>query len=210
VREVLLGLRSRDPSPLSGYPDPRESTSPPPPFSISLWAWAADEAAELDRQFGGAVELTVGAFSYPGLTREPDLPAWRPDVRPLADEAGLPVALAEPLVLRSGHSRRPDVLVSNASHEDLTIRTNRQLQSRVVGPDGAEVGGYVGPQRMPGVSFEVAVGATVAIPVLIGTDSLDPALGYAVPPGSWFLQVHLDLRDGRRLRSSPLPIDIIA
>ncbi len=208
VRQPIMDLQRRDPQPLTGYPSPRGDVEQAPPFSISLASWAVADAAQLHERFGDDVTLTVGAFAYPTLEHESGPTGRRPQVRTPAYEAGLSVSLAGPLVVRSGYALRADVLVSNGSALEVTILTNRQLQSRIVADDGAEVGGYTGAQRMPGVTFDVAPAATVVIPVLIGTDSLDPALGYAIPPGHWSVQVELDLRDGRRLRSAPLPLTV--
>jgi hypothetical protein len=38
---------------------------------------------------------------------------------------------------------------------------------------------------MPMIMFRVAPGTTERIPLLIGTASFQPELGYTVPPGSW-------------------------
>jgi hypothetical protein len=46
-------------------------------------------------------------------------------------------------------------------------------------------------------------------PVLVGTDSLRPDLGYAIPPGQWGAQTTLGLA-GRPVRTPILPITITA
>jgi hypothetical protein len=46
---------------------------------------------------------------------------------------------------------------------------------------------------MPLIMFRVAPGVTERIPLLIGTASFRAELGYTVPPGSWGIQVPLDL-----------------
>jgi hypothetical protein len=60
----------------------------------------------------------------------------------------------------------------------------------------------------------VVPGATERIPLLIGTASVVPDLGYAVPPGMWGIQVPLDLLwDGHTQeprRTPVLPLTITA
>ena len=68
LKVVLVRLRDEQPGVLMGYPtlelDPGR-VPPVPPFWIHLAPWAAATAAELRRQFGDDVELTVGALPYP-------------------------------------------------------------------------------------------------------------------------------------------------
>jgi hypothetical protein len=58
----------------------------------------------------------------------------------------------------------------------------------------------------------VAPGAAERIPLLIGTASFRPELGYTVPLGSWGIQVPLDLqwnpyrREARLTRVLPLTV----
>lgn len=68
------------------------------------------------------------------------------------------------------------------------MNTNGNLTAAIVDPDtGAKVGGYAGAQHMPLVVFTVEPTKTVRIPLLVGTASYDPNLGYTVPPGTWQL-----------------------
>jgi hypothetical protein len=67
---------------------------------------------------------------------------------------------------------------------------------------------------MPLIMFPVAPGNTERIPLLIGTASFRPDLGYAVPPGSWGIEVPLtvqrDLETHERRRTPVLPLTITA
>lgn len=64
--------------------------------------------------------------------------------------------------------------------------------------------------------FSVPPGGTTPVPLLVGTDSFDPDLGYAVPPGEWGIQVTLRRiteRDpvlGRPIRTPILPLTVTA
>jgi hypothetical protein len=74
------------------------------------------------------------------------------------------------------------------------------------------VGGFAGFQALPLVIFRVAPGQTERIPLLIGTASSAPRLGYAIPPGAWGIQATLTLgpnpRDAPRRRTPVLPLTI--
>jgi hypothetical protein len=65
---------------------------------------------------------------------------------------------------------------------------------------------------MPLVVFQVEPGTTERIPLLIGTDSITPRLGYSIPAGNWGLQVALALgrRDALIRRTPILPLTITA
>ena len=68
------------------------------------------------------------------------------------------------------------------------MHTNGQLTANIADPNtGRAVGGYTGAQILPLIPFTAAPGDTVRIPLLVGTASYDPALGYAVPAGRWAL-----------------------
>ena len=65
LKVVLARLHDEQPGVLTGYPTPWVDEGRMPPFQITLAAWASATAEELHQQFGGDVELTVGALPYP-------------------------------------------------------------------------------------------------------------------------------------------------
>jgi hypothetical protein len=68
------------------------------------------------------------------------------------------------------------------------------VTAAVVDPaTGEVVGGFHGAQTLPLIMFRVAPGATERIPLLIGTASFTPRLGYTVPAGTWGIEATLDL-----------------
>ena len=69
---------------------------------------------------------------------------------------------------------------------------------------------YTGLVFTSRVGYRVAPEATERIPLLIGTASAVPELGYAVPPGTWVMRVELDLGYDRAVRTPALPITIAA
>ena len=118
------------------------------------------------------------------------------------------------MVVRSGRTLRHALLLRNHSGDDLKIATtNGQLTTAVVDPaTGAVVGGFAGAQALPLITYRVAPGQTEPIPLLTGTASFTPRLGYTVPPGAWGIQATLalgrDSRDSPRRRTPVLPLTI--
>src|ERR1700734_558897 len=106
---------------------------PVPPFGIGLAPWAAATAAELHRQFGDDVELTVGALPYPPGAQPRPRPATAP-LPDLLDSREVTVELDGPAVVRSGHTSRHSLLVRNLAGRDLQIATNGQVTAVVVDP----------------------------------------------------------------------------
>jgi len=82
LKVVLVQLCDEQPGVLTGWPN--LVVEQVPPFGIMLAPWATATAAELHRQFGGDVQLTVGALPYP--------PGRPPRFRP-ATIAGVKAAL---------------------------------------------------------------------------------------------------------------------
>ena len=214
LKVVLVRLRDEQPGPLMQYPMPEVDEGRQPPFEVRLEPWAAATAEELHRQFGDDVELTVGALAYPPGRQPPPRPA--PDPPPgLLDPREITAELDGPAAVRSGHTLCHGLLVGNLTRQELTIATNGQVTAVVVDPrTGQAVGGYAGFQTLAGIFFRVAAGATERIPLLIGTASFTPELGYILPPGSWGIQVPLDLAPDiltRHRRLTPvLPLVITA
>ena len=217
LKVVLVRLREEQPGVLQMYPtlelDPG-SVPPVPPFGIGLAPWAVTTAAELHRQFGDDVELTVGALPYPPGAQPHPRPATAP-LPGLLDSREVTVELDGPAVVRSGHTLRHALLVRNLSGRELQIATNGQVTAVVVDPQTGEVvGGFFGAQALPLVIFRVAAGATEPIPLLIGTASYTPRLGYVVPAGEWGIQATLTLgphpRDSPSRRTPILPLTITA
>jgi hypothetical protein len=209
LRVELLRLQDVRPHVLQGYPTPSPGYRRPP-VDITLHAHAAATAAELHARFGDFVALQVGALPYPPETTPP------PSTNQEVESSGTPVDPAEirveldgPLTMRTGDTATHHVLVTNLSEQDIGIRTNRHLTAAIVDAGtGAEVGGYSGAQRLPLKIFTVEPAQTVRIPLLVGTASYRPELGYTVPPGSWHLIAPLHLNDGRELVSLSLELTI--
>jgi hypothetical protein len=212
VREELYRLRAIEPNVLMGYTNPDTDVEPNGPFLIRLTPSSVSIAEDLHRRFGEEVSLRVGALPYPPQADEP----WnQPSLRePIAlDHAldGIQVSLDGPLAVKSGASVEHGLLITNKTSTGMTVDTNGQLTAQIVDlHDGSHVGGASGAQRMPLVRFEVGPGETTRIPLLVGTASYVPHLGYTIPPGRWGLTVDLDLFGRPTVRSPVLVFDILA
>jgi len=205
LREDLRRTSEETPEALLGYPDPSSDRPEEEPFSIHFASWADDIAATLHEKYGAVVDLEVGAMPFPGQDFVPGPLLTLPETP--ADSLGLSVQPMTSLSVRTGRSAMPRVRVVNHSAEKKVLGTNGQLQSAVVDDAGAVVGRYVGAQNLPFVGFAVEAGRGTEVPVLVGTDSVVPRLGYAVPPGQWHLVVLLDV-DRERTVSAPLPLTV--
>jgi hypothetical protein len=214
LKVVLVRLRDQQPGALMQYPMPDVDEGGQPPFTIRLAPWAAASAEELHQQFGDDIELTVGALPYPPGRQPPHPPAPSPPAD-LLDPHEIAAELAGPAVVSSGHTLQHGLLLRNLTPRELQIATNGQVTAAVVDPHTGEVaGGFAGFQNLPLIIFRVAPGQTGRVPLLIGTASRTPRLGYTIPPGDWGIQATLTLgphpRDSPRRRTPVLPLTITA
>jgi hypothetical protein len=207
LKVVLARLRDQQPDTLTQWPmlDVDEGTQPP--FTIRLAPWATATAEELHRQFGADIELTVGALPYP-LGRKPTQPLAASPPAGLLDPHETAVRLDGPAVVSSGHTLQHGLLLQNLTGRELQIATNGQVTAVVVDPHTGEVvGGYAGFQQLPLIIFRVAPGQTERVPLLIGTASCTPRLGYTIPPGDWGIQAGLKFVPPHDAEGHPSPRD---
>jgi hypothetical protein len=206
LKLVLAELRDDHPCPLVMYPSPRHNGKPP--LRIRLAPWAAATAESLHKRFGDYVSLTVGTLPYPPgrAAHRPRLPDQAVD--PLHPDK-VSVRLDGPAVVQSGHTLRHGLLIRNRTSGALRLSTNGQVTAVVVDPGtGRVVGGYSGAQGLPLLIVRVAPGETERVPLVIGTASFTPELGYAVPAGHWGVRVTLQLHSGPRRLTPLMPLTI--
>src|SRR5215475_643505 len=215
LRATLARLRDEQQWTLLEFPDPLCEQAQPPPYQITLAPTAVAVAEDLHRRFGNSVRLTVGGLPYPpGRERDRLLDhLLRHPPGELLGQREAEVRLDGPAAVRSGQTLRHGLLLRNLTDRVLLIATNGNLTAVVVDPrTGQVVGGFAGAQTMPLIMFPVSPGDTERIPLLIGTASFRPDLGYAVPPGSWGIEVPLtvqrdpEVRDQRRTPVLPLTV----
>jgi hypothetical protein len=201
LKLVLARLRDQQPGALMMYPMPEADQGRQPPFTIHLAPWAVSTAEELHRQFGDTLDLTVGALPYPPA-RPPQHPLTTGQLPELLDPHEIAVELDGPAVVSAGRTLRHGLLIGNLTSRDLQIATNGQVTADVADPRTGEiVGGFAGAQPQPLIIFPVAPGQNRRIPLLVGTASYTPRLGYTVPAGDRGIQATLTL--GPDPRSSP-------
>jgi hypothetical protein len=209
LKPVLIRLAAAEPTPLISWPDPGHDDGREPPFGIALEPWATRAAQELHNRFGNDLQLTVGALRYPECA--PVVPLEAAPQVPQLDPAVLAVELDGPLTVRSGEMTHHGLLVRNLGRDDVVVGTTGELIADVVDPDtGDVVGGYSGAVRLMLQTFTVAPATSERIPMLVGTASLIPDLGYAIPPGRWAVRATLDPAAGKAVRTPSLPITVTA
>ena len=187
VKVVVDQLRAMQPSPLLGS---REN-------GVSLWAWAEDVAADLHGRLP-TLEIIVGFLRYPERTpeRQVDFDARYARI-PGLDPTRVEVALDGPLTVASGYDGHHQLVVTNHTHLPIVVWTNGRITAHVVDPSsGRVVGISTMAQTLPGVHFRAESNQSVGIPLVVGTASVDPGLGYAVPVGVWDLRADIELAEG--------------
>jgi hypothetical protein len=212
LRHDVIRLEQTRPGALQAYPTPDPGYRRPP-ITIRLAADAEPVAAELHASYGDFVSLRVGALPYPPTPETPETPstAERADRMIQGDRASpaeMHIVLEAPLRIRSGQVATHALLLTNLSQRALSVHTDGHLTAIVVDETGAPVGGFTGGRRLPLYIFTARPSETVRIPVLVGTASYRPELGYAIPAGLWWLRARLDLSDGRQLVTPDLEVTI--
>jgi hypothetical protein len=196
-------LRDRRPPALREYPDSRVDDGRVPPFHIVLAAWAVDAAADLHRQFGNDVDLHVGFLDCPsGALRGPAIT----DVRPRLLPETIEVSIEEDIEVRSGHDAKVEMRLTNKGPDQIVVHS---VTGQIIDPaTGRVVGLFAGMQAAMRVNYPVEPGETKFVAILLGTASVDPQIGHAIPPGRWAMQLTFFISDQERYRTPPIPISI--
>lgn len=190
LRAAVGQLLALDPSPLLGTRGQSGISQ------VRLQAWAVDVAAELHRRFPD-LELVVGFLRYPQrvLEQHPGSTHVAPHIPELDPRIG--IALDGPLRVASGYDGHHRVVITNHISQLLSVWTNGQITAHVVDPATAEtVGGSPMAQVALGRRFLANAGEDVVVPLLVGTASSDPRLGYSIPPGTWQLRAVVTVTSG--------------
>ena len=207
IEQELHRLMASSSRPLQGFSQLRDE--PGKPFAVHVKASALPVAAELHRRFGDAVRLFVGRLSFPDPYARPFRLPPRPSL-PIPDQRrDFRCTLDGPLTVTSGRTARHALLVTALMSPPAIVKTNGGLTAHVVDPsNGRIVGGFSGSQTMPLVEFALRYRRPVRIPLLVGTTSFEPALGYTLPAGRCALTAEVSLSDRRILTTRPLLFDI--
>ncbi len=179
---------------------------------VALRADGEPVAQQLLARYSDAVDLTVGFLHFPECAFPGgERPALADDHRPiplLPDDLQVFVGNLE---VKSGRNLESTIRLWNNGDHEVVTHNNGWVTARLIDPETMKtVGGFSGAQTLPRVRFCAAPGESVEIPLLVGTASIIPRLGYAVPPGRWAIQATLGLGDSGVFRTPALPIAVIA
>ncbi len=195
---------------------PGEGEIQHPPVSIWLAAWATDLAESLHKHHGWRVRLVVGNMQFPYLRlqgRQSLLTGWRfnEGATPMNPHE-MTVSPEDPLVVQTGRKLHGHLILHNLDDRAVILSFDGQQEFTgiVVDPSsGAHVNGTFQAFDGREGQVEIAPGDSARTPLAIDTASSDPNLGYAVPPGTWDLQVVMRA-NGHRLLSPRLPLIVTA
>jgi hypothetical protein len=168
---------------------------------VILVALRADQenlASELAARYGSAVELRVGLFSFPDRRRSHPQPPAGPALEEQTFE-GLEMSVeVDQKVLEAGDDGHGRLVLRSSSSERIgPLDTGQPLVGSLLNASLETVGGYSGWIAGTGLTVDLAPGRSASIPVIYGTASTREDLGYAVPPGRYWLKVQMRFRHGR-------------
>jgi hypothetical protein len=164
---------------------------------VDLRADQENLASELAARYGSAVELRVGVFGFPDRRRRrPRLPA-RPA---LVEQAfnGLDMSVeVDQRVLEVGDDGHGRLVLRNHGPERIgPLDCGQPLVGSLLNASHEAVGGFGGAIAGTGLTVDLAPGRSASIRVIFGTASTREELGYALPPGRYWLKVQIPLRHG--------------
>ena len=164
---------------------------------VALRADQEDVASELAARYGSAVELRVGAFGFPGRRRS----SPRPPGGPAPEEqafGGLEMSVeVDQRVLEVGDDGHGLLVLRNNGRERIgPLGSGQPLVGSLLNASREAVGGYSGWIAGTGLTIDLAPGRSASIKVIFGTASTRQELGYALPPGKYWLKVQARFRHG--------------
>jgi hypothetical protein len=166
-------------------------------ISVALRADQETLASELAARYGNAVELRVGWFPFPHRRHSHPRPPAGTALQEQTFE-GLEMSVeAGQKVLETGDDGHGRLVLRNSSSERIgPLGSGQPLAGSLLNASLEAVGGYGGWIAGTGLIIDLAPGRSASIPVIYGTASTREDLGYAVPPGSYWLQVQMRFRRG--------------
>ena len=181
-------------------------------LDIGLRADAVDVARELHERYGDLITLHVGLLGYP----DPGKPAGsRCPVRgPIATPPVRVTLTLDRTTVPSGGGFKGSVRITNDGASMISVDTGSPAEARVYLPGENEpVGTYAGAIGGVGMGGPLAPGASLDIDMVGATASCDPALGWALPPGTYEVRAVLEWNgdaDGlKSILSDPVPLTIV-
>jgi hypothetical protein len=151
---------------------------------VDLRADQENLASELAARYGSAVELRVGAFSFPGRRRSGPRPPGRPAPEEQAFE-GLEMNVeVDQRVLEVGDDGHGRLVLRNSGTERIgPLNSGQPLDGSLLNAAHEAVGGHSGWIAGTGLTVDLAPGQSASIRVIYGTASTREELGYALMVG---------------------------
>jgi hypothetical protein len=164
---------------------------------VDLRADQEDLAGELAARYGSAVELRVGAFSFPDRRRRQPRPPGRPAPQEQAFN-GLEMNVeVDQTVLEIGDDGHGRLVLRNNGPERIgPLGCGQPLVGSLLNASHEAVGGFTGWIAGTGLTVDLEPGRSASIKVIFGTASTREELGYALPPGRYWLKVQMPFRPG--------------
>jgi hypothetical protein len=164
---------------------------------VALRADQENVASELAARYGSAVELWVGAFRFPDRRRSSPRPPAGPAPQEQAFE-GLEMSVeVDQRVLEVGDDGHGRLVLRNSSPERIgPLDCGQPLVGSLLDASHKAVGGFTGWIAGTGLTVDLAPGRSAGIKVIFGTASTREELGYALPPGRYWLKVQIRFRHG--------------
>ena len=146
-------------------------------------------ARDLVARYGDNVSITLGNLPYPASTGGTSgaVEACAADLSGPTDMNGLRADLTftDPTV-HSGQDIDGTITVTNVGSEPATYQSGSPLVGWIVQPGTTNiVASYTGGIAGVGLGGTLAPGESSEIPVLVGTASCEPSVGYTLPPGQY-------------------------
>ena len=164
---------------------------------VALRAGQENLASELAARYRSAIELRVGAFSFPDRRRSHPRPPAGAALEEQTFE-GLEMNVeVDQRVLEAGDDGHGRLVLRNSSSERIgPLGSGQPLVGSLLNASLEPVGGYSGWIAGTGLIVDLAPGRSASIPVIYGTASTREDLGYSVPPGRYWLKVQMRFRHG--------------
>jgi hypothetical protein len=164
---------------------------------VALQADQENVASELATRYGSAVELRVGLFDFPDRRRTSPRPPAGPAPEEQAFE-GLEVSVeVDQAVLEAGDDGHGRLVLRNNGQERIgPLPSGQPLVGSLLNDSREAVGGFCGWIAGTGLTVDLTPGRSASIKVVFGTASTREELGYALPPGRYWLKVQMDFLQG--------------
>ncbi|TAK00486.1 MAG: hypothetical protein EPO36_08535 [Chloroflexota bacterium] len=163
-------------------------------IQVSLRANGEEMARHLVERYGDAIHVTVGVLSFPDRTRPDGLTTCSPTLGSLRRDTPLRATLVvDAAPVASGADFTATVRVANLGISDFDFQSGSPATAVVYLPGKVDaIGTYAGGIAGVGAGKVLGPLESIDIDVVGGTASCDPALGYALPPGSYEVRAVVD------------------